>query len=41
MEQKLTIKLGVLLGISATILAALIKFLQAPQPAKTASVLNA
>ena len=41
MEQKLTIKLGVLLGISVTILAALIKFFQAPQPAKIASALSA
>ena len=30
MEQKLTIKLGVFLAISVTVLAALIKFLQAP-----------
>ena len=30
MEQKLTIKLGAFLAISVTVLAALIKFLQAP-----------
>ena len=36
MAQKLTIKLGALLGISVTILAALIKFFQTPQPARAA-----